>query len=112
MKTNYFRTLSSIVLVAVSAAFMFSCGDDDDKDANDCSALSSQLSTKSDELIDALMDGDCDAVEKAYNDLIDLYQDGNECDAYKKAVKDAGFESYEEYVDYLEDIRDVHLSDC
>jgi hypothetical protein len=113
MKPKMLRILASAVLVAVSLISITSCSDDDDKgDANDCAQLSSQLSAKSTELSNALIAGDCEAIGEAYDDIIDLYADGHNCDAYKEAVEDAGYDSYQEYVEELEELRDFILADC
>jgi hypothetical protein len=107
------KILSSALLIVASASFMFSCGgDDDDGDANDCNVLSNQIGSKTEALLDAIESEDCTAIENAYNDLIDLYEDGHECDAFEEAVEDAGFDTYNEYIEYLEEQRDLFLADC
>lgn len=114
MKPRMLTMLASAMLVAITLISITSCGDDDDGkgDANDCAQLSSQLSAKSTELSNALVAGDCEAIGNAYDDIIDLYADGHNCDAYKEAVEDAGYDSYQEYVDDLEGLRDLILADC
>jgi len=106
------KILLSVLLVVAGASFMFSCGDDDDGDANDCSALSNQIASKTSDLLEALDGGDCTEVENAYNDLIDLYTDGHDCDAFEEAVEDAGYDNYNEFIEDMEDQRDLYLSDC
>lgn len=107
-----FLTMSFALLMAMGTS-LFSCGGDDENgDVNDCAKLSSELSSRSEELIQALTENDCDAIEKAYNEIIDLYEDGHDCDAYKNAVENSGFGTYDEYKDYLEELRDIQLSDC
>jgi hypothetical protein len=107
------KVLSGAALMIASASFMFSCGGDDDNgDANDCNVLSNQIASKTEALLDAIESENCTAIENAYNDLLDLYADGHECDAFEEAIEDAGFSTYNEYVEYLEEQRDLFLSDC
>ena len=112
MISKTLRIFSSVLLVALSASFMLSCGSDGDGDKKDCSALSNQLATATNNLLEALDGGDCTDVENAYNDLLDAYRDGDDCDAFKNAVKAAGYDNYNEYLDDLEEERDLYLADC
>lgn len=112
MISKSIKILASVLLVAMSALFMSSCGDDGDGDKKDCGALSNQLSSATNDLLEALDGGDCTDVENAYNDLLDAYRDGDDCDAFKNAVEDAGYDNYNEFLDDLEDERDLYLADC
>ncbi|HEX5169026.1 MAG TPA: hypothetical protein VFW11_07615 [Cyclobacteriaceae bacterium] len=112
MTLKSFNTLSGVLLLMACASFMLSCGSDSNDDKNDCEAFSKQLSEKTTAVTQALTSENCTEIQKAYNELLDLYEKGGKCDAFKKAVKDAGYDSYDDYVADLEEARDLFLADC
>lgn len=112
MTLKSLKIISSVLLVVVSVSLISSCGDDGDGDKKDCNTLSNQLASATNDLLEALDGGDCTDVENAYNDLLDVYRDGDDCDAFKNAVEDAGYDNYNEFLDELEDERDLYLADC
>lgn len=112
MTTKIFRSLLSALVVISGASFMLSCGgDDNDGDARDCNAFATAVSKETSDWSAALLSGDCEQIEDAYNELIDAYKDGKGCNAVEKHFKDLDF-TYEEWIDDLEESRDLILADC
>ena len=113
MKSKFLTLLSAGILCSV-VMFTSSCGGDDDGNgSSNCNALAKELSDQTLEWVDVLEHSeDCDDIEEAYNDLIEVYKKGKSCDVFVKAVKDSGFDNVNEFIDYLEESRDDFLADC
>jgi hypothetical protein len=103
-KINWFVYL----LVAGLAFASVSCNDDDKVN---CDSIETQLDDLEDDLNDAIDDGDCDEIEKIFKKAISLFRKGKNCDYVKEIVDDAGADDIEEFVDYLEELRDDILAD-
>jgi hypothetical protein len=103
------RTVLFFTLIIFSA----SCGDDDEKPSSDsksCAALSDQIEAKYAELDE--IGYNCDKMKPIFNDILKLVNGGKDCDELKALAKDEGFDSVEEYIDYLENYFNVYTSDC
>ena len=112
MTPKFLRTNLSALVLAFGASFMFSCGDDDNGgDARDCNAFAKAVQEETSDWTAALLSEDCEQIEDAYNRLIDAYKDAKGCDAVEKYFKELGF-SYDEWIDDLEEGRDLAIADC
>jgi len=114
MKSKFLTLLLSAGILFLVASISSSCGgDDDDGGSSACNTLSKNLADQTLEWAEVLEESeDCDEIEEAYNDLIEIYEKGKNCDAFVKAVKAAGYDSVNQFINELEESRDDFLEGC
>jgi hypothetical protein len=95
-----------LVLIAASAFFIVSCGDDGDN--VNCNQLYAEIGVAT----GGLLSSDCEDRVAAYNELIILYGKGKNCAEIKEYTQDEGYDSVSEFIEELEENRDNEEAAC
>lgn len=100
-----FRGLITLTLIISFSIFFTSCKDDDKVD---CDAIEKKLGELSDDLEDAIADGDCGDVADIYDEIIDLVEKAEDCEF----VEDILDENDVDDVDELIELYRIFSNDC
>lgn len=110
MKTINQTILMKMVCLIMPVLFFLSCGSDDEEPSTNCAALASQLEAKYDELNE--IGYDCTKMQNIFDEMFDILNKGKECQELKDMAEEEGYNSVDEYIEYLESYSSVILSDC
>jgi len=111
MKKKIQAVALRVLLSVTVMMFAFSCDDDESNEPNsECASLASQIEAKYEELDE--IGYNCDKMEDIFNDILELLNQGKSCEELKGLAKDEGYDTVEEYIDYLEQAFKSYMSDC
>ena len=106
------QNVFTIILIVTLAVLGASCGDDEEeKPMNvNCASLADKLEAKYAELDE--IGYNCEKMRKIFDDIIDILNEGKDCEELKSIAADEGYGSVEEYIAYLEQSFKAYMSDC
>lgn len=113
MEKKIQHNVFTMIFIVMLTVFGASCGDDEGEKPNKekgCASLSEQLEAKYAELDE--IGYNCSKIKEIFNDILDLLNEGKNCEELEAIAADEGFGSVDEYIAYLEQSFKAYASDC